>query len=50
LWWENLKGKDHSEDVEADGNIIVELILGKYDGKLWTGCIGFRAGSSGELL
>jgi hypothetical protein len=29
FWLENLKRGDHSEDLGADGNIILELILGK---------------------
>jgi hypothetical protein len=28
-WLENLKGKDHSEDPDTDGKIILEGILGK---------------------
>jgi hypothetical protein len=35
----NLKGKDHSKDLGVDGRIILEWTLGKYDGKIWTGCI-----------
>jgi hypothetical protein len=34
FWWENLKGRDHSEDFGLDGRLISEWILGKYDGKL----------------
>jgi hypothetical protein len=26
---ENLKGRDHSEDLVVDGRIILELLLGK---------------------
>jgi hypothetical protein len=29
LWFENLKGRDHLEDLGVDGKIILELILGK---------------------
>jgi len=29
FWLENLKGRDHSEDLAVDGRIILELILGK---------------------
>jgi hypothetical protein len=29
---ENLKGRDHSEDLGVDGKVILELILGKYGG------------------
>jgi len=28
-WLENLKGRDHSEDLGVDGRIISEWILGK---------------------
>jgi hypothetical protein len=46
----NLKGRDHSEDVGIDGRIILELILGKQVGKVWTGFIWLRIGTSGGLL
>jgi hypothetical protein len=39
FWLENLKGRDHSEDLSVDGKIILERILGRYGGKVWTGCI-----------
>jgi hypothetical protein len=29
FWLENLKGRDHSEDLDVDGMIILEWILGK---------------------
>jgi hypothetical protein len=29
FWLENLKGRDHSEDLDADESIILERILGK---------------------
>jgi hypothetical protein len=29
FWSENLRGKDHSEDIGVDGIITVERILGK---------------------
>jgi hypothetical protein len=50
LGLENLKGKDHSEDLGVDRNIILKLILGKQGEKLWTGCIWLRAGTSDGLL
>jgi hypothetical protein len=31
---ENLKGKDHSEDLGVDRKIILEWILGKHGGKV----------------
>jgi hypothetical protein len=44
------EGKDHSEDGRADGMITSEWILGKQGGKVWSGYIWLRIGTSGELL
>lgn len=46
----NLNEKDHLEDQDTDGRIILKLILKKYDGKPWTGLIGLRTGTSVGLL
>jgi hypothetical protein len=32
-----LKGRYHSQDLGVDEKTILDWILGKYDGKLWTG-------------
>jgi hypothetical protein len=29
FWLENLKGRDHSKDLDVESKIILELILGK---------------------
>jgi hypothetical protein len=51
FWLENLKVRDHSEDLGVDGKVILECILGKWGGgKLWTGCICVRIGTSGGPL
>jgi hypothetical protein len=50
LWLENLKGGDHSEELGIDGKIILEWILEKQSGKVWTGCIWLRIGTSVGLL
>jgi hypothetical protein len=47
---ENLKGRDHSEDLGIDGRIISECILWIQGGKVWTGCIWLGIGTSGRLL
>jgi hypothetical protein len=47
FWSENLQGSDHSEDLGVDEKIILEWILGKYDGKVWTGFLWLRIGTSG---
>jgi hypothetical protein len=44
------KGRGHSEGVGVDGRIILEWILEKQGGKLWTGCIWLRIGTSSGLL
>jgi len=33
LWSENLKGRDHLEDIGIDEKIILEWILGKWGGR-----------------
>jgi len=33
FWSENLKGRDHSEDLAVDGRIILECISGKQGGE-----------------
>jgi hypothetical protein len=45
---ENLQTRDHSEDLVVDERIILEWILGNYDGKVWTGCIWLRIWTSGR--
>jgi hypothetical protein len=47
---ENLKGRDHFKALAIDGMIILEHILGKWSGKLQTGCIWLRVGTSGRFL
>jgi hypothetical protein len=47
---DNLKERDHSEDLGIDAKIILEWILGEEGGRVWTGCIWIRTGTSGEFL
>jgi hypothetical protein len=49
LWSENLKGRDCAKDLQEDGVIISECIIGKYSGKLWTEFILLRIGTTGSL-
>jgi hypothetical protein len=44
FWSENLKGRDHSEDLCTDEKIILEWILGKWGGKVWTEYMWLRVG------
>jgi hypothetical protein len=49
-WSENLTGRDNSEKLGVDGRIILEWMLGKEGGNLWTGCIYLGTGNSVDLL
>jgi hypothetical protein len=49
-WSENLKERDHSEDLGIDERIILGWILVKECEKLWTGFICLRTGTSGEFV
>jgi hypothetical protein len=50
FWLENLKARDHLKNAEVDRRIILEWILGKWSGKVSTGFIWLRIGTSGGLL
>jgi hypothetical protein len=50
FWLEDLKGGNHSEDLDLDLKIILEWIFGKLGGKVWTECIWLRMGISGGPL
>jgi hypothetical protein len=45
-----VKGKDHMEDTDIERRIILEWILKKQGGRLWTEFIWPRKGSSGRFL
>jgi hypothetical protein len=47
---QSVLGRGHSEDLGIDGKVIIERILGKLGGKMWTGFIWFTIGTSGGLL
>jgi hypothetical protein len=47
---EKLKGRDQLQNLGIDGNIILEWILGRYGGKVWTGFIWLMIGTSGGVL
>jgi len=44
------EGKNHSEDLGIGVKIILERILGKRGGKMWTRFIWLRIGTSVGLL
>jgi hypothetical protein len=39
FWWKSQKERDHYEDLEVGGRIILKWILEKYDGVVSTGLI-----------
>jgi hypothetical protein len=50
FWVENLEERDQTDDLGANVNIILEWILRKHGGKLWTGFIWLRIGTGDGLL
>jgi hypothetical protein len=44
------EGKNHCEDLDVGGRIILEWILKRYDGVVWNGLIWLRIGTSEGLL
>jgi hypothetical protein len=47
---ENLKVRDRSEDPGVGRRIILDWILGECGGKMWTGFISFRIGTTDRPL
>jgi hypothetical protein len=39
FWFDNMKGRDRLEDLGVDVKVILEWILGKQGGKVWTVCV-----------
>jgi len=50
FWLKNLKGRDHSEDLDVDRKIILEWILEIYVVRVWIGFIWLRIVTSGGLM
>jgi hypothetical protein len=50
FWWGDLRERDHFEDIDLDGRIILKWIFKKWDGEPWTGLICLRIGTGGGRL
>jgi hypothetical protein len=44
------EGKNHQEDRDLDGWLILKWILERYAGVVWTGLICLRIGTSGGIM
>jgi hypothetical protein len=49
-WWESQSERDHEEDQDVGGWIILGWIWERWDGVMWTGLVWLRIGTGGELL
>jgi hypothetical protein len=50
FWSENVKVRDHLEDVGIDGRIILKWISKKEGGNMQTGFISLRMGTNDRLF
>ena len=50
FWWGNLREKDHLEDRDLDGRIILCWIFREYNVGVWTRSIWLRIETDGVLL
>jgi hypothetical protein len=44
------EGKEHLEDPDIDGRLILRCIFRKWDGEAWTGFVWLRIGTGGGHL
>jgi hypothetical protein len=50
FWLGKPRERDHMEDLGVDERMILQCMLNKSFGKVWTGLIWLRLGTSGGLL
>jgi hypothetical protein len=51
FWWGNLRERDHLEEPDTDGKIILGWILRRWVGmEAWTGLLWLRIGTVGGHL
>jgi hypothetical protein len=49
-WWESQRERDHWEDQDVGGWIMLGWILERWDGVMRTGLVWLRTGTVGEFL
>jgi hypothetical protein len=47
-WWESQMERDHQEDQDVGGWIILGWILERWEGVMWTGLVWLRIGTGGS--
>jgi hypothetical protein len=50
FWWGNMRERDHLEDPDVDGKIILIWIFRKWDVEALTGSSWLRIGTGGRHL
>jgi len=50
IWWDNLRERDHLEDLDVDGRLIFKWIFRKWNGEVWTGFLWIRIRTGGGHL
>jgi hypothetical protein len=45
-WWESQRERDHYEDQDVGGWIILGWILERWDEVMWTGLVWLRIGTA----
>jgi len=50
IWWGNMRERDHLEDPDVDGRIVLSWIFRKWDVRSWSGSIWLRIGIVGGHL
>jgi hypothetical protein len=50
FWWGDLSERDHLEDLDVDGRIILKWIFKTFHGEALTGLFWLRIGTVGGFL
>jgi hypothetical protein len=50
FWWEDLRERNHLEDLSVDGRKILKWVFKKWDREAWAGLIWLSTRTGGMLL